>query len=365
MNKKIKSLLDQGVNEGRYPGAVLLGAHKGEIVFFEATGKFSPGAGALPMHRDVIFDLASLTKPLATTLCLMKLVDTKAIELDQPLGAILTRALPADKQKITPRMLLNHCSGLPSWKPFYIDLVKFPLAERKNRVRKFIMREPLLYPPAEKRCYSDLGFMILEWVIESLTKKGMDRFTLKHCFKQIPVDSAFFKNNDLSLDFKKEMFAPTEQCLWRKRIIQGEAHDENAYALGGFSGHAGMFGSARDVYKLVKFITSHFFGDRNDFVSPNTVREFFTRQTIVTGSSWALGWDTPSPEKSSAGKHFSQNSVGHLGFTGTSVWIDLERDVVVILLTNRIHTTRANEKIRRFRPRIHNLIMEQLGTVRK
>ena len=141
-------------------------------------------------------------------------------------------------------------------------------------------------------------------------------------------------------------------------------HDENAYALGGYSGHAGLFGTAGELYSLSDLLMGHYQGERGDYLRPETVRAFFSRQDLVNGSTWALGWDTPSPENSSSGKRFSARSVGHLGFSGTSVWMDLEQDVIVILLTNRIHPTRKNEKIRVFRPALHDLVMEELESVR-
>ena len=171
----------------------------------------------------------------------------------------------------------------------------------------------------------------------------------------------FLSDNPAFDHLDRGLFAATEQCPWRKRVILGEVHDENAYAMGGYSGHAGLFGTAEDVYTLVDMIRGHFLGARHDYLKSETLKEFFRRQRIVPESTWALGWDTPSDEGSSAGSYFSSRSFGHLGFTGTSVWMDLEKDVIVILLTNRIHPSRENEKIRTFRPQLHNLVMEKLG----
>ncbi len=349
-------MLLEGVRKGCYPGAVLLVAHAGEIVFFDAAGFRTLSLDTFPMDTETFFDLASLTKVLATTVCVMMLVDRGALALDCPLADLLSQEIPKDKQEITPRMLLNHCSGLPSWRPFYLDLVIFPFAERKALLRKWIVEQPLVCAPSTKAVYSDLGFVILEWIIETVSNRSMDEFVLKECIKGIPFSGGFFNNNGLSFP-AKDMFAATEKCRWRKRILQGEVHDENAYALGGFSGHAGMFGRARDVYEIINLMRECFYGIKKDLVSRNTILEFFTRQNIVTGSSWALGWDTPSVNGSSAGRFISRNSVGHLGFTGTSVWMDMDRDVQVILLTNRIHPNRSNEQIRMFRPRIHDMIM--------
>jgi CubicO group peptidase (beta-lactamase class C family) len=161
----------------------------------------------------------------------------------------------------------------------------------------------------------------------------------------------------------KEEFAATEDCPWRKRVLQGEVHDDNAWSLGGYSGHAGLFGTAEEVYGIANMLRQHSLGKRKDFFKPETVREFFRRQDVVPGSDWALGWDTRALEGSSAGKYFSRDSVGHTGFTGTSLWMDFEKDVIAILLTNRVHPKRDNDKIKQFRPVFHEAVMGALGLV--
>ena len=157
----------------------------------------------------------------------------------------------------------------------------------------------------------------------------------------------------------REMIASTERCPWRQRVLCGEVHDDNAYAMGGVSGHAGLFSSARDLHQFILLLVECYHGG-NGFLTPDLVREFWTQDRTVPGSTWALGWDTPSLKGSSSGQYFSQQSVGHLGYTGTSIWIDLRRDIHVILLTNRIHPTHGNERIREFRPLIHDLIMKAI-----
>jgi CubicO group peptidase (beta-lactamase class C family) len=163
------------------------------------------------------------------------------------------------------------------------------------------------------------------------------------------------------MSYPKEEFAATEDCPWRKEVLRGEVHDDNAWSLGGYSGHAGLFSTAEEVYVIANMLREHFFGLRRDFFKPETVKEFFRRQDIVAGSDWALGWDTRALEGSSAGKHLSRDSVGHTGFTGTSLWMDLEKDVIAILLTNRVHPKRDNDKIKQFRPVFHDAVMEALG----
>ncbi len=174
------------------------------------------------------------------------------------------------------------------------------------------------------------------------------------------MKNTFFSGTSVPPQFDEKKIASTEDCPWRKTMIKGFVHDENAYALGGDSGHSGLFGTAEDVHTLVDCLKSHFLGQNEDYLKQETVRTFFTRQDIVKGSTQALGWDTPTPQNSSSGKYFSDWTVGHLGYTGTSVWMDLEQDLTVVLLTNRVHPSRKNERIREFRPMIHDLVMEEI-----
>jgi CubicO group peptidase (beta-lactamase class C family) len=313
------------------------------------------------MEKGTIFDLASLTKPLATTLALMKQVDSGNIYLDQPLMTLLREPLSRDKGAITPRLLLCHSAGFADWKPFYLDLLTHDLERRKGVLRSRILQDPLVYQPGDQVLYSDLGFMILEWIIEKTSGMPLPQYVDQHFYQPLSLQKTFFIKRNRQDQYLTNAFAPTEECPWRSKVIQGEVHDENASVLGGYSGHAGLFGTAEDGYRVVNLLREHYLGKRQDYLNPETVRNFFTRQGKVLGSTWALGWDTPSPEDSSSGRFFSEKSVGHLGFTGTSIWMDLEKDVIVILLTNRIHPTRDNEKIRAFRPQIHDLIMKELN----
>jgi CubicO group peptidase (beta-lactamase class C family) len=357
---KIKAFLEGGVGEGAFPGGVLLVSKKGQVLFIEKAGYLSLIPDRIPIKKDTIFDLASLTKPLSTTLCLMKLVDEGKLELDQTLSRLIPTPVPSEKQNLTLRQLLSHSAGFTDWKPFYLDLMVYDSDQRKRIVRKQILKDPLAYAPGEKYLYSDLGFMILEWIIEEITGMSMRQFVEKSFYQPLKLKRTFLSTVPPSMPFKKAVFAATRDCPWRKRVIQGEVDDENAWALGGYSGHAGLFGPAEEVYDLVNLLRAHYFGMRDDYFKPETVRTFFTRQNMVKGSDWCLGWDSRAEENSSAGRYLSRDSVGHTGFTGTSVWVDLDRDIIVILLTNRVHPTRENEKIKAFRPALHDLIMEEL-----
>ncbi|MBN2061456.1 MAG: serine hydrolase [Deltaproteobacteria bacterium] len=357
---KIKRFLDQGVQEGVFPGAVLIAARGGKTLFFHSAGYLSLFPKPVRMKKDTIFDLASLTKPLATTLALMKLADEGEIFLDQPISEIFSWPLPDDKAGITVRMLLSHSSGFAAWEPFYLNPGRVKKEMRKIVTRKRIMEGVLVCRPGEAHIYSDLGFIMLEWVIEKISGIPLHLFVQNTFYQPLSLKRIYLYNGTLPDNIQKDMIAATEKCPWRKRIIHGEVHDENAYFLGGYSGHAGLFSCAGDILAIMNMLRGHYLGEREDYFRRETVREFFRRQDIIRDCFYALGWDTPSMEGSSSGMYFSPNSIGHLGFTGTSLWMDLDRDLTVILLTNRVHPTRENQKIKEFRPLLHDLIVQEI-----
>ena len=361
MANKITEILKRGLKEKVYPGAVLLIAREEDIVFFHNMGNRTLSPRSLPMEKETIFDLASLTKPLATTLAAMKLVEENLLDLDEPISSLIDPFPWRDKLDITPRLLLNHSSGLPDWKPYYLEMRKLPIKERKPAVRRMIMEETLIEEPKTVSLYSDLGFMILEWIIEVITGKDLSSFLDNTFYKPLGLKHLYLDHINRDAVNEKELCAATEDCPWRKEIIQGHVHDENACALGGYSGHAGLFGTAQDIFTLTTALVNIYHGDSTGLLKSKTVRTFLSRQGIIPGSTWALGWDTPSKNNSSSGNWFSSNSIGHTGFTGASIWIDLKKNITVIFLTNRIHPTRSNEKIKEFRPELHNLIMRKFG----
>jgi CubicO group peptidase (beta-lactamase class C family) len=361
MSDPITDLLFSGLKQKAYPGAVLLVAKDGVIVFFRAVGSRAVIPARLPMQKDTIFDLASLTKPLATTLAVMKLVDEGLLDLDVSLASLIQPFSWQDKAHLSPRLLLNHASGLADWKPFYQKLVQLPPDERKPAVRRLILEEPLSCEPKTTSLYSDLGFMLLEWIVEIIAGKDLSSFLQTILYQPLGLKILYLDHIAAERTHRKDLYAATEDCPWRKGIVQGHVHDENAFALGGYSGHAGLFGTAMDILTLTSMLMNLYHGERSALLKEKTVRAFLSRQELVPGSTWALGWDTPSRENSSSGNCFGPKSIGHTGFTGTSVWIDLEKNITAILLTNRVHPRRTNEKIRGFRPKLHNLIMQELG----
>jgi serine-type D-Ala-D-Ala carboxypeptidase len=396
MGRRMRSLIQEGVTQNVFPGAAALIAQNGRIVSLEHIGYRSLIPEPAPMAFDTIFDLASLTKPLATTLSIMKLVDKGKIVPDQPLEEALLKTDLRDKRNLTLRLLLSHSAGLVEWKAFHEPLMEYPLQDRIKLLREWIIKEPFAYKPGKGNVYSDLGFMLLEWVIEEKTGQPLPQYVHEQFYRPLGLkrtifrgtseertprpppfakrgrvndgrgegrwpDSRLRRNDVPGIDYPSEEFAPTEDCPWRKRVLQGEVHDDNAWALGGYSGHAGLFSTVKEVHVIANMVREHFLGMRRDYFKPETVREFFRRQGVVKGSDWALGWDTRAPAGSSAGRFFSRDSVGHTGFTGTSIWMDLEKDVIAILLTNRVHPKRENEKMKQFRPMFHDAIMEDLG----
>jgi CubicO group peptidase (beta-lactamase class C family) len=383
-SNRLGDLLKGGMERGVYPGAVAIVAYKGQKVLYEAVGNRSSVPYPAAMKKDTIFDLASLTKPLSTTPAVMKLVDEGRVGLDQHLSELLPSSSLGDKRGLTPRLLLSHSAGLADWKPFYEKLLDYALEDRKRLLRRWIIEEPFAYEPCKGAIYSDLGFMLLEWVIEERTGESLREFVHRHFCGPLGLKRTFFRGTSeigsspqplrkgggmergretKGGKISTEEFAATEDCPRRKKVLQGEVHDDNAWALGGYSGHAGLFSDAEGVYAIASMLREHYYGMRRDFFRPETVREFFKRQDIVKGSDWALGWDTRALEGSSAGKYFSRDSVGHTGFTGTSLWMDLEKDVIAIFLSNRVHPKGDNDKMKQFRPVIHDAIMEELGLV--
>jgi CubicO group peptidase (beta-lactamase class C family) len=357
--RRVPDLMQNGVDDGVFPGGVLLVAKQGQIEFLEAFGR-SRIEPERTMTTDTVFDLASLTKPLATTVCMMVLVQEGRVTLDQTLGRSIPDLSHTDKKGITVRQLLCHTSGMPDYRPYYEALRRRPPSERKGEVRKLLLDEPLVHEPGKVCLYSDPGFMILEWLIEAISEKPLDRFVQESVYDPLRLKDLFFIPLDGAKHRDHHLYAATENCPWRGKILEGEVHDDNAYTLGGVAGHAGLFGTAKDICGLLRELLNAYLGESNTGIfDQDLVQSFFQRHSHV--GSWALGFDTPTRPDSSSGRYFSDQSVGHLGFTGTSFWMDLEKGVVVILLTNRIHPTRENEKIKAFRPELHDAVMSAIA----
>ena len=353
--ESVDSLMKQAIAEKIFPGGVLLVSKAGEIVFSGAYG-FANLCSRAPMTHETIFDLASLTKPLATTLAVVRLIQQDKIKLEQFLGQLLPDFEHTDKAKVKIKHLLYHNSGLPDYRPYYETLKALPANSRRSALRSLLLQEPLIHPIGKTILYSDLGFMILAWVVERIAGRRLDHFVGDEIYQPLGLNHLFYIADNFP--GTRGPFAATEKCPWRRKILEGQVHDENAYAVGGIEGHAGLFGSASDTHRLLIELLFTYGGQINaGLFKKDLLHRFFKR---LPGTDKALGFDTPSLTGASCGTVFSQKSVGHLGFTGTSFWIDLERSVIVILLTNRVHPTRDNEQIKKFRPKLHDRVMEAI-----
>ncbi len=357
--KRVRSLILRGVDEGVFPGAVALVANQDQVLFLEAYGR-ARLLPERPMTTDTVFDLASLTKPLATAASVMLLVQDSKVDLHQTLATAIPDFLESNKQSITICELLSHTAGLPDYRPYYKRLIKIPAAKRKGALKEMLLTEDLVCESGSACLYSDLGFMILEWLVEIAAERSLDRFMQEFICGPLELKDLFFIPVNEAGSRKGHVYAATEDCPWRRRTLEGEVHDENAYAVGGVAGHAGLFGTAPAVCALLQELLRVYLGRANTGIfHQDVVQTFFRRHSDL--GSWALGFDTPTRPDSSSGRHFSDRSVGHLGFTGTCFWVDLEKKVILVFLTNRIHPTRQNERIKDFRPRLHDTVMEALG----
>jgi CubicO group peptidase (beta-lactamase class C family) len=369
---RVENAIREAVEQGVFPGAVVLIANHEAVVFEQAFGFRSLIPEKTGLQLTTVFDLASLTKPLATTLAVMLLAREGKVRIDDRVNRFLPTFGVFGKNLTTIRQLLAHSSGLPAWKPYYEEVIKVEKAGKinfvasrgaKSYVTELIHREKPLQPPGKHCLYSDLGFIVLGELVETVTGMTLDRYCLDRIYRPLGLRCTGFVDltqlRTRRVEPVTDLIAPTEQCPWRNKVLCGEVHDDNAYAMGGVAGHAGLFASARDIHGLLACLSRCLRG-ADGFLPQSIVEEFFTKDASVENSTFALGWDMPSPGKSATGSFFSTRSVGHLGFTGTSIWWDLEKDCYIILLTNRVHPTRKNEMIRDFRPHIHDLIMKAM-----
>jgi CubicO group peptidase (beta-lactamase class C family) len=419
----VHRILEEGLQQGVYIAAGALVGLKGELEWEGYVGRLSREPESPQVTAETVFDLASLTKPLATALALMRLVDRGQIGLNAALGDVLPEEwLPPDKRPLNIWSLLAHQAGLPAWAPFYQEVLAAPSSERATLLERLAAATPLEYAPslgpydlsndtasppecpfkkgglaevsdankgteenlppsangpggifseggdlplkgrevsASVTLYSDLGYMLLKAVVEQAGGHDLDCFCRQEIYRPLGLVHMGFnprrQPGGESLDF-----AATEPGLIPGRNIYGEVHDENAWAAGGVAGHAGLFGPGREVFRLLAALYRAYQGEAAGPLPPDLVRLFLTP---TPGSTRTLGFDTPAAEASqcSAGRHFSPQSVGHLGFTGTSCWLDLKLGQVVLLFTNRVHLGRDNDKIRAFRPRLHEAASRALG----
>ncbi|WP_447973464.1 serine hydrolase domain-containing protein [Nitrospira sp. Kam-Ns4a] len=370
---RIAETIEAAVAAGAFPGAVLFVRLRGQVAYYRAFGLAARLPQAEPADLATVYDLASLTKPLATATAILCLLQEGVLRLDQPVERWLGELKGTPVGPATLTHLLNHSAGLPGWRPFYERVPEAARADPGFRgsaavcrlVVELIGQEALLYPTGTRSLYSDLGFMLLGLVVERASGIGLAEFCRDRIFVPLGAEPLYFVRTGPGGPIELvgsgpggRRVAPTEDEGWRGRMLRGEVHDQNCFAMGGVAGHAGLFGTAAAVATVSGAWLQGWLGC-DGLLRPDLVRLFTTRRAETPGSSWALGWDTPSAP-SSSGRHFSPRSFGHLGYTGTSLWIDPERELEVVLLSNRVHPTSKNQAIQQVRPVIHDVIYEEL-----
>ena len=349
-------VIEKAIADKAFPGATLAVGYRGKVAI-HAFGKLSYDAKAATVAPTTMYDIASLTKVVATTTLVAKLAEGDfAVPLD--LDAKIERYLPEWasgpqpewRHRVTVRHLLTHTSGLPAFKEYW----RTSKSKQDTLARIFV--EPLEYEPGTKEIYSDLGIILVAEIIERLTGRTLEDLAKSFIFATLGMKDTMYRP-------QKKLWpsiAPTEiDDTLRHRLVQGEVHDENAFAIGGVSGHAGIFSTAPDLAAFCQMLLNGGVYAHQRILRRATVAQFTTPQQL-SGGTRTLGWAVPT-EGGSSGHYFSAHSFGHTGFTGTSIWIDPDRQLFVVLLTNRVHPTRENMKIAKVRVALHDAVMQALG----
>jgi CubicO group peptidase (beta-lactamase class C family) len=379
---ELVGLLGWATGEGAVcPTATVLVARGTDIVFEHCSGKQGAPNQETSCNEQAVFDLASLTKPLVTAALVLNSVARERISLDTKVAQIVPEFAdaaggPADERRGTVRIrdLLRHDSGLPAYRRFFErfegrapDSAAKAEAQRREML-SLVLHEPLERDPRTMSVYSDLGFVVLGEVLERLTGTRIDELARTRLFEPLGIGDARFFDVRSGAD---PLFAPrivaTGPCEWRRREVHGVVQDENAYAMGGIAAHAGLFATARDVPRLAAEWMEAWCG-RGRVLDRRLVVHAWNPLASTGGappSTWALGWDTPTPGSSSAGSLVGRDAVGHLGYTGTSIWLDPSRRAHVVLLTNRVAYGRNSEPIRALRPRVHDAVFAALDRTKR
>jgi CubicO group peptidase (beta-lactamase class C family) len=348
-------ILERAIGARAFPGCSLAVTLGGELIAHKALGRFTYDAASREVTTSSLFDLASLTKIVATTSMVMILYERGLLDLEAPVTAIVPEFAggsgdhDARRGEVTLHMLLTHSSGLPAYEKLFLRV------KTREDLLQAAFTPPLAAEPGVRAEYSDIGFIILGVVLERLADESLDLFCQREVFGPLGMTHTTF-NPAHAL---KESILPTaDDRTFRHRIIQGEVQDENASVLGGIAGHAGLFSTAED---LAIFAHAMLNGG-HPILRSATIGLFSRRESAPEGTSRALGWDTPSlPLPSQSGKYFSTRAFGHLGYTGTSLWIDPERQLSITLLTNRTWPDCQNQAVKQVRPAFHDAVIEALG----
>jgi serine-type D-Ala-D-Ala carboxypeptidase len=369
-NKMLEKIFRNAISQGIFPGAassVFQGLGSSRQGMISCYGSTSYEAGKL-VDPATIYDLASLTKPLATLPALVSLMGAARINFSQKLEDLLQTKVPGDKREISLRDMMGHRAGLASYLPLFSLVDQKDPDQLKREVLRIILDHPLVHPPGRQALYSDLGYILAGFIVEKQSGQNLAEYLRAAIYEPLGLGDRLFFNPRGNI--RAGVYARGEYCLWRQRLLDGEVSDENCALLGGVAGHAGLFGDIGAVSALVCFLLDNWLGQEiKEGKKPRLARDVllscFERQNQQNQDTWALGVDTPSSRHSSAGRYLSPRSIGHLGFTGTSFWIDPRRELVMVLLSNRVHPCRSNQKIKKFRPLFHDTVIGELETARE
>jgi CubicO group peptidase (beta-lactamase class C family) len=345
----VVQVMDRAVSDSAFPGAIAVVGTRGGATVTYAAGRIDWPADAPRPDVNSLWDLASLTKVVGMTTAMMQLVEQDRVDLDAPVSRYIPEFAGEGKERVTVRHLLTHSSGLPSWRPLYKE------ALTPDTALAIIYATPLDTVPGARMVYSDLGAIIAGKIVERVSGEPLDVYLGRHLTGPLGMTSTTYRP-DASL---RARIAPTEFDPWRQRLVHGEVHDENAYMLGGVSGHAGLFSTAADLTRFARMMLNGGTLDGVRVLRPQTIAQFTAVQD-PTLSHRALGWETPSG-RNSAGSRMSARAFGHTGFTGTSLWMDPERGTFVVLLSNRVNPSRQNSRIVQVRIALADAVMAAFG----
>lgn len=356
---QLAHLLRQAVAEGAAPG-MAFGLQVGDRRQVHFAGRHAPEHQSRAVDAASVYDLASLTKPLTTVLWALRLVSEGRLSLDAPLGRLLPLSDP-ELQAVPLWRLFNHTSGLPAHRPYHSGLGANVLRSGDHRgaeeaVRRMLARTAPETAPGAVERYSDLGFLLLAWACERVDAPLAEVWPTLPLHGPTALHFRPLATGPLAGSPGRDLCVPTEHCPWRGRRLQGEVHDDNTWVLGGVAGHAGLFATLDATLDAGVAWCRGVRGEPTlPGVDPELAKRVIAGRWMHSQGTRVLGWDTPTPGASSAGRHFGRHAFGHLGFTGTSLWIDPDADVTMVLLMNRVCPSRTNERHRPVRPRLHDL----------
>ena len=317
-------------------------------------GEAGGRTGAVPVDNGTVFDLASLTKPLVTALSILSLVEQGKLHLSDPISTYFDFQSDVYK-RIQIIHLLEHTAGFPAHREYFKICGMLPDKERETAIFNHIIKEELVAEPGRRELYSDLGYIVLGKLVEKISGEKLDQYWGRTILSPIGLEKGLFFNRNQNV--KDRLYSVTGVCQWSNKELSGLVNDDNCRSMGGVAGHAGLFGTAAALVTLTTTLLKMYKGS---YIHPALSFEGLRKVLPTKSGRWVLGFDTPSHPVSSSGKYFSTKTIGHLGFTGTSFWLDCEKMKGVVLLTNRVLCGEDLKGIRKFRPQVHDTIMAEL-----